>query len=83
MLLPMIKTHDGLKNSIETFSFFLLHDPLFCGFDVIICPNSTKILISQVLIMENLPNPSQTFGNLITQLSLKWKYRLVGHLGEF
>ena len=37
MLLPMIKTHDGvLKNAIKTFSFFFLHDPRFCGCDVII-----------------------------------------------
>ena len=35
MLLPMIKTHDGvLKNAIKT--VFFLHDPRFCGCDVII-----------------------------------------------
>ena len=34
MPLPMIKTHDGvLKNAIKT---FFLHDPRFCGCDVII-----------------------------------------------
>ena len=37
MLLPMIKTHDGvLKNAIKTFSILFLHDPYFCGCDVII-----------------------------------------------
>ena len=36
MLLPLIKTHDGvLKNAIKTFSV-LLYDPRFCGCDVII-----------------------------------------------
>ena len=37
MLLPMIKTHDGvLKNAIKTFSVFFSNDPRFCGCDVII-----------------------------------------------
>ena len=47
MLLPVIKTHDGvLKNAIKTFSILFLHDPVFG-------PNSTKMLISQVLLMGN------------------------------
>ena len=37
MLLPIIKTHDEvLKNAIKTFSILFLHDPHFCGSDVII-----------------------------------------------
>ena len=42
MLLPMIKTHDGvLKSAIKHFRFFL-HDPRFCGCDVIIWPKFYK-----------------------------------------
>ena len=37
MVLPMIKTHNGvLKNAIKTFSILFLNDPRFCGCEVII-----------------------------------------------
>ena len=37
MVVPMIKTLDGvLKNAIKTFSILFLHEPRFCGCDVII-----------------------------------------------
>ena len=54
MPLPMIKTHDGvLKNAIKTFSVFLYRTPVFVAVTSLFGPNSTKIIISQLILMEN------------------------------
>ena len=86
MRLPMIKTHDGvLKNAIKTF-FFFLHDPRFCGCDVMIWTkfykNSNISINTNGKLTKSVSN-FWKFNNPSNELSLKLKYRLVGHLGEF
>ena len=65
----MIKTHDGvLKNAIKTFSGFFLHDPRFCGCDVMICTkfyknanisiNTNEKLTKSVSNLRKFNNPS-------------------------
>ena len=83
----MIKTHDGgLKNAIKTFSFFFLHDPHFCGCDVMISTkfykNSNISINTNGKLTKSVSN-FRKFNNPSNELSLKWKYRLVGHLREF
>ena len=53
MLLPLIKTHDGvLKNAIKT-SLFFLHDPRFCSCDVMIWTKFYKYSNISLSLMEN------------------------------
>ena len=76
MLLPMIKTHDGV----------LKNDPRFCGSDVIIWTkfykNANISSTTNGKLTKSVSN-FRKFNNQSNELSLKRKYRLVGHLGEF
>ena len=92
MLLPMIKTHDSvLKNAIKTISVFVYMTPVFGGCDVMIWTKFYKNSNISINTNGKLTKSVSNFGNLITHLmnsvcnllGLKWKYRLVGNLGEF
>ena len=81
MLLPMIKTHDGvLKNAIKTISVFIYTTPVFGGCDVMIW---TKFYKNANISINTNGKKLTKFNNPSNELSLKWKYRLVGNLGEF
>ena len=71
MLLPMIKQHDG----------FFLHNPRFCGCDVIILTkfykNANISSTTNGKLTKSVSN-FRKFNNPSNELSLKWKYRLVG-----
>ena len=76
MLLPMIKTHDGiLKNAIKTFLVFFLHDPRFPRCDVIIWTKFYKYAnISSTTkgkLTKSVSN-FRKFNNPSNELSLKW-----------
>ena len=87
MLLPMIKTHDGvLKNAIKTFLYFFYTTPVLPRCDVIIWTKFYKnVNISSTTNAKLTKSVSnfRKFNNPSNELILKWKYRLVGHLGEF
>ena len=84
MLLPMIKTHDGvLKNAIKTFLYFFYTTPVLPRCDVIIWTKFYKNAnISSTTTGKLTKSVSnfRKFNNPSNELSLKWKYRLVGHL---
>ena len=87
MLLPMIKTHDGvLKNAIKTISVFVYTTPVFGGCDVMIWTkfykNANISINTNGKLTKSVSN-FRKFNNPSNELSLKWKYRLVGNLGEF
>ena len=87
MLLPMIKTHDGvLKNAIKTISVFFYTTPVFGGCDVMIWTKFYKnanISINTNGTLTKSVSNFRKFNNPSNELSLKWKYQLVGNLGEF
>ena len=86
MLLPMIKTHDGvLKNTIKTLLFFFYSTPVLPRCDVIIWTKFYKNANISSTTNGKLTKSVSNFRkfNPSNELSLTWIISTCGHHGVF